>query len=214
MANDDCIPQVQACRIRVAKLESDGVPLPGADNVYVSDALTMLTATPVYQDGADITQEGACGTLCLDYQGDDTFRRLDGELTVCTHDPYLMKLLGGGQVLTDSGIHGYSLPALGGLTNDGISIELWAKRVDDGDLHPDWPYAWWVLPKAKHMRRGQSQFTNGPHLPTFTFKAYENVNWFDGPLNDWPVASDRVLQWFPAQSLPTAACGSQTLAAS
>jgi hypothetical protein len=214
MANDDCIAQVQACRLRVAVLDELGIPAPGAGNLYVTDALTMISLTPVYQDGPDITQENACGTLCVDFQGDDTFRRLDGEITLCTPDPVLMAMLGAGDVLTDGGINGYAMPPLGKIQSNGVSLEWWANRVDDGDLHPEWPHAWWVATKAKHFKHGQRQFQNGPMLPSFTFKAYENQNWLDGPLNDWPTTSDRVLQWFPSATMPAASCGAQTLVAS
>lgn len=213
MANEDDLPQVQACAIRVSQLDTSGVPSPGASNIYTSEALTELTATPVYSDADEVEEKNACGAVCVNYVGDDSFKRLDVALTICTHDPWLSAMLSDGDVLSDGGVNGFALPAIGPLRGNGISIELWAKRVDDGDLHDEFPYAWWVLPKVKNLRMGPKTFTNGSSLPQFTGRGYENPNWYDGPLNDWPVTSDRVLQWFPVAALPTIN-GLQTLAAS
>ncbi len=44
-------------------------------------------------------------------------------------------------------------------------------------------------------------------------EAYENDNWYNGPLNDWPVASDRVYQWMPTNYIPPDMCGFQAVAA-
>lgn len=218
MANNDCLPQVQACRIRVANLEPNGVPDPGADNLYTSDALVELTATPVYEDGTNIRQKNACGTVCLDYSGDDSFVRYDIALTICTQDPRLMSMLGGGDVITDvvngETVRGYAGPAIGALSGNGVSLELWAVRVDDGQKHAEFPYAWHVYPKVTNLREGVRTFSDGSQLPQFTGRAFENPNWFDGPTNDWPAASDRAHQWFPTAVLPTATCGPVALAVS
>ncbi len=213
MANEDNLPQVQACALRVTILEPSGVPLPGAGNVYTTDTLTELTATPVYEDADELTEKNACGTVCVNFTGDDSLKRADVALTICTHDPYLLAMLSDGDVLTDSGLHGFAMPPIGPLTGAGVSLELWSKRIDDGDLHDEFPYAWWVLPRVKNLRMGARTFSNGTALPQFTGRAGENPNWFDGPLNDWPVASDRIIQWFPVAALPTID-GRQTLAAS
>lgn len=210
----ECLPQVQGCAMRVAVLNAQGIPLPGANNLYTTDAFTLVDATPVYTDGDEIKEKNACGTVCVNTKGDDSLDRVDVGVTICTHDPYLMQMLGGGDVLTSGGAHGWALPAIGALTSNGVSIEVWAKRIKDGDLDPDFPYAWWVLPKVKNLRFGQRKFENGPALPQFTGRGYENANWYNGPLNNWPVASDRALQYFPVSSLPTLTCGPTALAAS
>lgn len=213
---DECLPQVQACAIRVSQLDPNGVPTPGANNLIVSSALTELTYTPVFQDGIEITQPNACGDLCIDYKGPPRKRRIDVALTICTHDPYLLSFLDGGDVLTDGAAKGYAAAPIGVLDETRLlSIEVWAKRINDGILDPDFPYAWWAFPLIKNLREGAGTFTaTGAKLPTFTGEGYENVNWFDGPLNDWPATSDRTHQWIPTTTLPVAQCGFQTVAAS
>lgn len=214
MANNDCLPQVMACRLRVCKLDSNGVPSPGANKLYVTDAFASLTATPVYVDADEIEEKNGCGEVAINYKGDDSFKRLDVELQIHTHDPYLAEMLGLGTVLTSGGVNGYAVPPIGALTGNGVSVEVWAKRIDSGALHAEYPYAWWVLPKVQNLRHGTKTFNNGAHIQTFTGQAVENENWYDGPLNNWPVASDRALQWFPTASMPAVVCGPQTVTAS
>lgn len=201
---DMALPQLQAVRIRIAALEPNGVPDPGAGNLYVTDALTQFTFSPVYEDGDEITVKNAGGAICLDYRSPDNLRRGDFNLAICTFDPYLMSFLGGGERISNGDAVGMAAPAIGEVTGNGISVELWTKRINDGDLDPDYPYAWWALPKLKNLRQGEVQFQNGETIPAFSGQMYENPNWFDGPLNDWPATSDRMYQWLPttAASLP------------
>lgn len=216
MAND-CLPQVQACAMRVARLDTDGVPLPGASNLYVTDALVSLDVSPVYTDGDEIEEKNANGDVCVSYVSDDSFKRYDVTLSLCTPDPELVEMLtDGGTVLTSGAATGYAGPSIGTLTGDGMSIELWSKRITDGILDVTYPYARWVYPRVKNLRLGSYQHANGAILPQITGRAYENPNWFDGPANDWPVASDRAMQFLPVglSDKPTPSCGYQTLSAS
>lgn len=214
----DVLPQIQADAIRIAKLDPSGVPLPGAGNLYVTDALTVLTLKPVYLDGTEITEANASGKLCLDYRGDDSFRRVDVEIEVCEPDPYLEHLLSGAALLDLGGDvpPGSAAPAIGPLTANAVSIEVWAKRINDGDLDADYPYAWWALPKIRNLRTGDKKLANEANKPTFTGQGLQNPNWYDGPNNDWPSASDRAWQWVPttAATIPAVTSGLQTLPAS
>jgi hypothetical protein len=214
MAEQDCRPQVQACALRVARLGPDGVPAPGANNLYVSDALTTMSVTPVYTDGNEIELKNGCGQVKLSYRAPDSFKRLDVSLTLDTPDPYLQEFLSGGDVLSDGARRGFAAPPIGEITGNGVSIELWSKRIDDGALDADDPYAWHVYPRITNLRLGDWTHEDGPLVPVYSGQAYQNPNWYDGPLNDWPAESDRVYQWLPTDSIPEAQCGYQTLAAS
>lgn len=217
MAQKPCLPQVQACRMRVTALAANGAPAPGASNAYVTSAFVSLAWTPVYTDGDELEQKNACGEVCVNYRGDDSFRRLDVSMQLCTPDPELVQLLAGGAVLSNAGgitgAKGYAAPALGPVTGNGVSIEVWAKRIDDGALDADSPYAWWVFPRVRNLRIGDFTQENAPLLPTITGQAYENDNWGNGGFNDWDDASDRVYQWAPTATLPTAQCGYVTVPA-
>lgn len=217
MAEQDCRGQLHACAMRLARLDTNGVPLPGAQNLYVTDALAVLTFTPVYTDGDETEDKNACGEVKLWYRAPDSFKRGDVSIEVVTPDPYLEEFLSGGALLTPDDAtkpKGFGAPPLGAITGDGVSVEVWTKRIDDGDLDADWPYAHWAYPKVKNLRLGDHTHNASPLHPTFTGQAYENANWYDGPAGDWDADSDRVYQWIPANVLPAAQCGYQTLAAS
>lgn len=216
MANE-CAAQVQACRIRVCRLEADGVPLPGATDLYVSDALTKVAFAWDVLAGDEITEKSACGEIKVNYRGDDNLRRGNVTITLLTPDPYLSELLSGGDVLTGtSGAKGFAAPELGPVGIDAVSIEIWKKRIFEGRLDPTFPYARWVYPWVDHLRAGDHEHNSGNLPMEFVGEAYENDNWLDGPTQDWLGTSDRVYQWLPdtAASLPAASCGYQTLVAS
>lgn len=211
---DMALPQLHGVRIRLAKLDGSGVPDPGAGNLIVSKALTQMTFSPVYEDGDETTVKNASGEICLDYRGPDNLRRGDFNIVICSFDPYLHSFLGGGDTLTNGDAVGMRAPAIGAVTGNGISVELWTKRINDGDLDVDYPYAWHAFPKVKNLRMGEVTFQNGETLPAFSGQMYENVNWYDGPANDWPATSDRMHQWLPTTSLPAITDGTVELAAS
>lgn len=214
MANT-CRAHVQACAMRVTRLEPNGVPDPGADNLYVSDALTRLEVTTVLSEGDEFEVKNACGEVCVNFKDCDRLKRLDITLGLCKPDPELLELLAGGTVLESGAAVGYAYPAIGQTScPNGVSIELWAKRItDSGALDPDFPYEWYVLPRV-YLNPTTRTFENGPITVELTGEAIENENWFDGPSNDWPVDSDRVLQSLPTTTMPTPTCGYQSLVAS
>lgn len=214
MANNDCLPQVHACAIRVCKLESNGVPTVSATSLYTTDSFTKANYKPVYKDGADIEIVNACDSVALSYLGPASFKRGDFEIEIINQDPYLLAMLGGGDVLTTGGIHGFADPAIGPLGQRDISIELWAKRIFNGALHPDYPYMRHVFPRITNLRLGDSSFEAAAQIPKFSGQAVENPNWYNGPLNDWLPASNRVHQAFPVTSLPVSVCGPTAVAAS
>lgn len=212
--NIDCLPQVHICAIRVADLDSDGTTTPGSDTLMAVDSVVELTATPNVKTGAEISEPNGCGVTCIDYAAPDSIVRYDVGITVCDSNPFVLRALGGGDVLAAAGDNGYAFPALGEVPRRPRSIEFWAKRIEDGDLALVNPYAWWVMPLVAYLRPGPVTKSATADKPSFVGRGFENPNWFDGPLNDWPVSSDRALQWFPVPSLPTLSCAPQSIAVS
>lgn len=216
MAENDCLPQVQACIIRVCALEASGILLPGASSMYVSDALVKMDAKPVFDVSTEIIDKNACGALKVNYKPPDSLKRLDVTIELLTPDPYLSVLLSSGGALLHpvGGGVGYAYPPIGVIAGNGVSVELWAKRIDNGDLDATFPYAWWAFPKIKNLIPGDKLFDEKSQHSIFTGQALENHNWFDGPDNQWTAESDRVAQWIPTATLPVAQCGYEALVAS
>jgi hypothetical protein len=214
--SDDCIAQLHCCAIRVAKLNADGSPLVDPAASVVSTQFQKITITPVYDAADEIKEKNACGATIIDYLGDPTFVRADFEIDFITPDPYMHAvLLSGGALLEpDSGGVGFAFPPVGPVTGDGVSIEFWTRRVDNGSQSEVFPWAHWALPLCRSMQVGAREFSGTAQHAVISGQCNENVNWADGPFNDFDADSDRVAQWIPALDLPDATCGPVEVAAS
>lgn len=216
---NDCLPSIQACAMRVARLDSNGVPTPGADNLYVTAGLITLTATPEYRDGDEFEVVTACGALGVNFKDQNRLKRLGVEMNIVAPDPELTELLAGGSVLTDGTAVGYAAPDLLTIANpNGVSLELWTKRLGpDGAQDATYPWFRWVYPRV-YLNVGAKNFQNGPMDNPFSGYAIENPNWYDGPMQDWPETdtSYRVFSYLPRDSgdFPTVECGYQNTPAS
>lgn len=212
---EKCLPQLQACALRIALLETTGAPDVGLTSMVVVRSFSELATTPVYTDGTEIEEKNACDEVDVNFKANDSFKRLDFTLTLTRPDPYVTTLLSDGTLLSASGDRvGYAYPAIGTVTDKHVSIELWAKRILNGTLDPDYPYAHWAFPLAQNLRVGDKTFNSGNQGTVISGQLVENTNWGDGPGNDWPVASDRVAQWIPTATLPDVSCGYVELVAS
>lgn len=215
MAEPSCGASIQACAERIAVLEQDGVPLPGSGHLYVTDALVKLEATPVYYKGVEIEVPNACGNLCVNYKARDVLKRYDLALELCSIDPELEAMLVGGESFTSGGLTvGGSVPAVGTIGAPyGVSVELWSKHIVDGDQDGVHPWIHWVIPRS-YWQPGKNTWDVNHMQRLFDGFTSENPNWFNGPSNDWTFSSDRSIAWAFTTTIPTPACGAQTLPAS
>jgi hypothetical protein len=195
MAQQNCGASVYAVMMRLAVLEQDGVPLPGARNLYVTDALVKLTATPVYYQSPVVEIPNASGALCVNLNTRKVLKWYDLALEICNLDPEVDNMLVGGETFSSAGfVIGGSVPAAGAISAPfGVSVELWSKHIVGSDQDTVWPYI------QARMFQG---FTS------------ENPNWYNGPANDWTFASDRSIAWRFTKTVPPSACGAQALASS
>lgn len=214
MANE-CVGQIKCCRLRFAKLATTGAPAAGVNNMFVTKSLSQVTLNSVYTDGTETKDKNACDEVEVGFRSEDSFDRLDFEITLMRDDPRLVAALVNGGVLLDGTARGWSYPAIGTVDATNLwSIEGWTWRVHNGGLDPDYPYARHVGPMAKNIRIGNKTLASGTQLTVISGQLIENTNWGDGPTNDWPVASDRVWQQLPVTALPDVVCGPIALVAS
>jgi hypothetical protein len=208
VAEQSCGASVQACALRIATLEQDGVPLPGSGLAYVTDQFAKLTATPSLFKGVDIQTPNACGSPVVIYKDRDKLIRYDLALDMILLSPEFEHLLVGGELFTSGGFAvGGSSPAIAVVEAVyGLSMEVWTKHIVNGDYDPIWPYIQWVYPRT-YWQVGPDMFENNPMMRSFTGYTSQNPNYFNGPFNDWTFASDRSRAWRFTKTLPTPNCG-------
>lgn len=212
-----CTGTIQLCRLRLARIDTDGTPLAGAGNLYVTDQQISLSVGVEISEGDDFEQKSGCGAICVTFKDCDRIKRLTLSLSLCTPEPELTQLLlPDGELLVDGSgnTRGFAYPRIGEPDCPaGVSIEAWVKNIEDGSQHPDFPYIRFVFPRT-FWQIGEKTLENAIIVHNFTGFGEENQNWLDGPANDWPYTSDRVAQYAFDEEPPDAACGATALVAS
>jgi len=100
MATQDYAASVQGAAIRVTRLDAAGNMLTGDLDSYTTSAFIRMSFTPEYEDGEEITEKAANGTVCVSYKAPDVLKRVTMELAICEPDPELTALLAGGVLLS------------------------------------------------------------------------------------------------------------------
>jgi hypothetical protein len=213
MAGTDGAAQVKALMLRVARLAADGTTPASANGLYVTDSLVSIERKSVYFESAEIEEANGRGVPCVTFPSRRFLKRMDLTIKVCTPDEELEEMLAAGTLLTDGGnTIGYAEPAVGSEPNpNGVSIEAWTYAVVGGAPAAVNPYRWYAWPRVYDIVREDDTFEDGALLPTFTGKAVQNPNWGNGPLNDWPATSTRVMQRVRTANLPTSQVGYQAI---
>ena len=100
MATQNYAASVQGAAIRVTRLTSSGALATGDLDSYTTSAFMRMSFTPEYEDGEEITEKAADGTVCVSYKAPDRLKRVTMELAICEPDPELTALIAGGVLLT------------------------------------------------------------------------------------------------------------------
>jgi hypothetical protein len=154
-----------ALGVRLTKLDTDGSPLAGTQNCYVSDSLIQLGAGLTFTENDAVTQTNGRGQTCVSYRAPDTL--LNGvidPLQVCTPDPNLWEfLIGGAVILTPSEVQQVAITGspTGGnftLTFDGQTTANIAYNANAAAVQS-------ALEALSNLAPGDVTCTGGP-LPT------------------------------------------------
>lgn len=211
MAGNDGASTLFAVAMRVARLAANGSTPAGASNLYVTDTVVRLDFTPEYEAGEEVTKKNGQGLVCLSIKQPDSYKRVViNKLEICAEDPELTEMLSGGSILVDEDDNtiGYAGPEVGAdPTPNGVSVEIWTRRYVDG-APAALPFAHWVFPRLYLRPTARSL---GPEAQENAFEGFgtQNVNWGNGPANDWTATSDRTHQWVAVATAPSGALGYQ-----
>jgi hypothetical protein len=215
MATQDYAASVQGVAIRVTRLDASGNLLTQPGDSYTTSAFLRASFTPEYEEGDEIVEKSANGTVCVSYKAPDTLKRITMELAICEPDTELTALLAGGLLLRknlgtfaapDRTSIGWAAPAVGDdPAGNGVALEVWSFAVKDGKRATTRPYFHWVFPYVKLRQSGDRVIENG--LLANTFEGYGLGNeFFDaGPDGRWefPVAAERPYSYARDSWAPT-----------
>ena len=203
MATQDYAASIQGVSIRVTRLDAAGNLLNGAGDSYTTSAFIRVSFTPEYEEGDEITEKAADGTVCVVYKSPDTLKRITMELAICEPDPELTQLMSGGLLLRknlgtfatpDRKSIGWSSPAVGDdPAAEGVAVECWSFAIKDGKKSSTLPYFHWVFPYVKVRQSGDRVIENGLLANTFEGYGLGNTEFSTGLDERWeyPVATER-----------------------
>lgn len=203
MATQDFAASVQGVAIRVTRLTSTGALMTGATDSYTTSSFIRVSFTPEYEEGDEITEKRADGTICVSFKAPDTLKRVTMEIAICEPDPEFTALVSGGLLLTrqqtpgDDGTVqsvGWASGQVGeDPSRDGVAVEVWSYAVQNGKRANVNPYFHWVFPYVKVRQSGDRVIENGLLANTFEGFGLGNINFDDGPDGrwEWPAAADR-----------------------
>jgi hypothetical protein len=222
MATQDFAASVQGVSIRVTRLDAAGNLLNGAGDSYTTSAFMRVSFTPEYEEGDEIVEKSADGTVCVSYKAPDTMKRITMEVAICEPDSELSALISGGLLLRknfgsfsapDNKSVGWAAPSVGDdPTGRGVAIEVWSFAVKDGRRSATLPYFHWIFPYARLRQSGDRVIENGMLATTFEGYGLGNVLFADGLDGrwEWPVASERSYAYARASWAPTGLKGFYT----
>ena len=215
MATQDYAASVQGVAIRVTRLDAAGNLLNGAGDSYTTSAFLRTSFTPEYEEGDEIVEKSADGTVCVSYKAPDTLKRITMELAICEPDTELSQLISGGLLLRKNfGSYaspqnksvGWAAPSVGDdPSGNGVALECWSFAVADGRRASTNPYFHWVFPYAKLRQSGDRVIENGMLATTFEGYGLGNVSFGSGLDGRWeyPVATERSYSYARSNYSPT-----------
>jgi hypothetical protein len=208
--------------LRVTRLDAAGNLLNGPGDSYTTTAFLRASFTPEYEEGDEIVEKSADGTICVSYKAPDTLKRITMEIAICEPDAELTALMSGGLLLrknfgtfaspTNQSI-GWASPGVGDdPAGNGVSIEVWSFAVKDGKRAATLPYFYWVFPYAKLRQSGDRVIENGLLANTFEGYGLGNTLFGSGLDERWefPVATERPYSYARAYWAPTGRNGFYT----
>lgn len=212
----ECLAAIHLCRVRATRLNANGTPAAGPNNVYVSDKPIQLGVTPVIEAGQDKTLIGGCDCIVAEYRGYDKLKRFDFTLDLAVLEIGLLEMLLGSTLITN----GTSADPIGQWWSENafdcstpaqpnVALEGWQTGWQQGGPDAVWPYIHWVWPST-FWQIAPHTLQNDFLQPQVTGFSRSNAAWGEGIYGEQPEASPGLGGFFYSTTIPTAACGYQS----
>lgn len=199
LAGGIALSQLGACVVRMARLDSDCSPTGGTNGGIVTAAIATLTADPDIEEGTVYEPKTACGSIYFTYERPDRIKRVNisGELLV--FDWEAMAMMFGGDLILGRAAGSFSGKAIGhaapnysAAATNGVYLEIISTAIvpGSGDCITSGTSTvaiGHIFGKVKIVK-GSRTFEDDVARLTFSGKATNNPNLFDGPWNDFPGA--------------------------
>lgn len=175
MAPRDGASSVQGTKLRVTRLTLDG-SIDEDYPVLVTNGFMTASFSHEYEDGEEINERAADGSVCVSWKADDTLTRLSFSLSLCSPDPEVAALIAGGNLVrnNDDEVIGYTSPPVGSVAGNPVAVELWSIANVGGKPAAGQPYWHWVFPYVKVRYDGDREFSSGMLSNEFTGQALGN----------------------------------------
>lgn len=220
MSGPNCFTPLLACRLRIALLDDTGAPDPGADALWVTDALIRVQYQLVVSEGTTIEVKNGCGNFCARRRSEDTITGVNVTLELCQLDIEGIGLATGGSVVTEGGRGnvGLAIPAVDSQLTRRVSVEVWSLAWDGDEQATEGGDAlhWRTIFPSVSFREGDRTYEEGATTIPLVGEGRGNSNFGNGPGNDlpWGAYTSPKGEYLDAGDLPAATCGTTTLVAS
>lgn len=203
MAHRDGASSVLGNAIRITRLLVDG-SIDGTYPVLTTRGFISATFSPEFEEGDEIAEKRADGGVCISWKADDTLKRLNFSLSLCTPDPEAAALLAGGKIICNAAgeVVGYTSPEVGSVVGNPVAIEIWSTANIGGKPAAGDPYWHWVFPYVKVRYDGDREFGNNALTNEFSGQALGNSALVPAGLNpinagdDWVTYKDALVNPF------------------
>ena len=177
MASRDGAASIQGDMIRVTPLNLDG-SIDTARPILTTNGFITASFGTEFEDGDEITEKAADGTVCIQYKADDSLKGITFNLTLCTPDPEMAALIAGGKIIcatedvmddSDRNVvvsrratsSATRRPTVGATVGNPVAVEIWSKAIVKGKPASGTPYWHWAFPYVRVRYEGDREFTNG-----------------------------------------------------
>jgi hypothetical protein len=210
--------------IKITPLSIDG-SLDATRPILTTNGFITASFGTEFEDGDEITEKAADGTICIQYKADDSLKGITFNLTLCSPDPEAAALIAGGKIIcaattaagfTVGEIIGYTSPPVGGAVGNPVAIEIWSKAIVKGKPASGTPYWHWAFPYVRVRYEGDREFTNGALANEFSGTGVGNETLAVaglGTTGDWVTYKDALVNPFSyvrTASKPDISAGSWT----